>query len=410
MANQKVSLWMRVKIQGQRRYVRPANKKSGMALVNGQAEKHIGAVYHLCYSLRGKQVWEGVGTDYLLAEAKRKVREGELELNGNAAVPATAARLTLAEQKTKFLELKQLQKKSDGTRLDKETLDAYEQHVTEFLTVAAKKVFADQIDAMDLRRYMLCLENRGLSHRTVCNDYTAIATFLKFCGVDHKELLPQHERPRPDDGTPEAYTAEEIVKFLSVIKRERDRLFFEFLLKTGAREKEATYAEWTDITGGPHPTFTIRNKAHLGFRTKTGKSRVVPLERGMYERLMMWKEKNPGKKLIFGTRSDKPDGHFLETCKLMAYRAGLNCGGCAPCLKRHECEHWYLHKWRATYATIALRAGTDIRTVQSWLGHHSLTQTERYLQPMSGQAVQEKVNAAFGLNLEFESTQPVVVM
>jgi hypothetical protein len=92
----------------------------------------------------------------------------------------------------------------------------------------------------------------------------------------------------------------------------------------------------------------------LGFRTKTGKSRVVPLERGLYDRLMLWREKNPTTKLIFGTSSDLPDTHYLEVCKETAKRANLT-------------GNWYLHKLRSTFATWALRAGTDIRTVQAWM-------------------------------------------
>jgi hypothetical protein len=76
---------------------------------------------------------------------------------------------------------------------------------------------------------MAALEEKGRTHRTICNNYTSIATFLKFCGVDHKELLPKGERPRPLETDPEAYTTE---GFLAAVKRDRDRLAFEFLLKT----------------------------------------------------------------------------------------------------------------------------------------------------------------------------------
>lgn len=61
------------------------------------------------------------------------------------------------------------------------------------------------MDGQDLRRYLDALRERALSHRSICNNYTSIATFLKFCDVDHKKLLPYNERPTPEDGTPEAY-------------------------------------------------------------------------------------------------------------------------------------------------------------------------------------------------------------
>lgn len=42
-----------------------------------------------------------------------------------------------------------------------------------------------------------------------------------------------------------------------------------------------------------------------------------------------------------------------------------------------------LHTLRHTFATRALERGVNIRTVQRWLGHQSLVQTERYLHPSS---------------------------
>lgn len=44
-------------------------------------------------------------------------------------------------------------------------------------------------------------------------------------------------------------------------------------------------------------------------------------------------------------------------------------------------ERFWLHKFRDTFATWALRRGVDIRTVQYWLGHASRGMTQRYLAP-----------------------------
>jgi site-specific recombinase XerD len=42
--------------------------------------------------------------------------------------------------------------------------------------------------------------------------------------------------------------------------------------------------------------------------------------------------------------------------------------------------------------------GTDLRTVQSWMGHTDLASTLRYLQPNRSQAARDKVNTAFSAN------------
>lgn len=396
---EKVSLWIRIKKDGKYPYCKPVPKKNGWAFVGGQRECHLeDGVYHLRYELAGKRIWEPVGILYIAAEAQRSIRNGELSLGTNQ--PPTPARLTLAEQRDKFLEWKNLTKKQDGTKLDAETISAYEQQTAEFLLVATKKVYADQIDGMDLRRYMAALEKRGLTHRTICNHYVSAVGFLKFCKVDHKELLPQNERPRPDDGIPEIYTEKEIIQFFSVITRDRDRIAFEFLLKSGTRQREMACLLWTDITGGDHPVVRIQNHPELGFRTKTGKARSIPLEKGLYDELMSWRRRNPSTKLVFGTKSDCEDTHFLETCKIVARRAGLNCGICEGCTGKHNgCSRFYLHKFRSSFGTWALRAGTDLRTVQAWMGHSSISMTEKYLSPAQGQMVQAKINAAFNINL-----------
>jgi len=58
-------------------------------------------------------------------------------------------------------------------------------------------------------------------------------------------------------------------------------------------------------------------------------------------------------------------------------------------------DRYWLHKFRATFATMHLAAGVDLRTVQAWLGHTNLESTIRYLKPARGEAMREKVNATF---------------
>ena len=59
-------------------------------------------------------------------------------------------------------------------------------------------------------------------------------------------------------------------------------------------------------------------------------------------------------------------------------------------------EDFWLHKFRATFATRCLWAGVDLRTVQQWLGHSDMESTMRYLKPARNEAVRDKVNQIFG--------------
>src|SRR5580700_8606418 len=86
---------------------------------------------------------------------------------------------------------------------------------------------------------------------------------------------------------------------------------------------------------------------------------------------------------IFPTSGCNPKLNFLDSLKAVAERAEL------------DPENFWLHKFRATFATRCLWAGVDLRTVQQWLGHSDMESTMRYLKPSRSQHVREKVNEIF---------------
>ena len=85
--------------------------------------------------------------------------------------------------------------------------------------------------------------------------------------------------------------------------------------------------------------------------------------------LKAWKAKANGCLLVFPTVGCNPKLDFLACLKAAAERAELDKGG------------FWLHKFRATFATWHLWSGVDLRTVQQWLGHSDMESTMRYLKP-----------------------------
>jgi len=348
--------------------------------------------YCLHFYAQGKRKWLSVGTDLNAASAARGQKEQELlVLSKDEATqpkPSPAAPKTLEELRTAFIHDKRTTIKKDGTPLHPNTIRSFEVVTRGFLDTI-KRTLPSEVTKQDLKDWMMKLrqgdparKRKAVSHRTVCNLYDSVAAFLMFSGVDHKKLLPQCERPTPVEETPQAYTMQEWSKFMFVITSVRDALAFEFLLKTGAREREMTYLEWTDLDLSTNPTVKFQTKQ--GFRTKTGKSRVVPLERGLAEKLAAWQAKNPAARLVFPTAKGDVEGHFLRTMKEYAKKS-----------RQDEANFW-LHKCRDTFATWSLRRGVDIRTVQHWLGHADISMTQRYLAPEQGEHAQNQINRAFG--------------
>jgi integrase len=296
-----------------------------------------------------------------------------------------AAPTTLDEFRTAFLHDKRTTRKKDGTLLDPETIRSYELVTRAFIDIT-KRTTPKQITKQDMKDWISTLR-KDVGHRSVCNLYILVACFLKFCGVDHKTLLPQSERPAPVAHPPDTYTPEEMDKFFFQIIEERAALAYEFLLKTGARKTEMTYCDWdNNLNLGPVPTVKFFTKED--FRVKTGKYREVPLEKELAAKLRAWRLKNPTTRLVFGRPDGSPEDNFLRTCKETAERADL------------DRSKFWLHKFRDTYATWALRRGADIRTVQHWLGHASIEMTQKYLAPQEGAAAQSLINRIFGNGAE----------
>jgi integrase/recombinase XerD len=362
-----VSIYNRQTVGGRRQYFL-ANKTST-------------GPFYLRYEKDGKRTWHPAHTSnytFALAAAKR-MEASLLTQEVTPPKPSPKAERTLEEQRTAFLHDKETTFKNDGSKLDGDTIDSYYKVTAEFLALV-RRTYAKEVTKQDLKDWLVAQRQR-VSHRTVCNLYVSIACFLKFCGIDHKTLLPRSERPVPVEETPEAYTQDEMTKFFFNVIGERDALAFEFLLKTGAREQEMCHLDWTDLNLGTSPTVKIQTKE--GFRTKTGKSRVIPLEGTLATKLTAWRVKNPASHLVFGTVNDQPFTHFLEVCKKTAVRAGF------------DRKNFWLHKFRDTFATWSLRRGVDIRTVQHWLGHASIEMTQRYLAPEQGEYAQRQINQAF---------------
>jgi len=71
--------------------------------------------------------------------------------------------------------------------------------------------------------------------------------------------------------------------------------------------------------------------------------------------------------LIFSTRTGRFDTHMIRALKRNAKKARLS-----P-------EDFWLHKFRATFATTHLRAGVDLKTVMAWMGQTTMDSIIRYL-------------------------------
>ena len=101
--------------------------------------------------------------------------------------------------------------------------------------------------------------------------------------------------------------------------------------------------------------------------------------------------------LVFPNSKGKPNRGMDMIVKRVAERAKLNCGQCLTkhgnkCSEGPYCQHYFLNKFRNTFATLHLREGVDIRTLQIWMGHRDIKSTLSYLESAQPKNAWEQVN------------------
>ena len=303
---------------------------------------------------------------------------GEAELNARAEGVAVAApgdgKRALSAAVADYLHEVQITKKH-------KTWAAYDLALRYFLE-SCRAIHVEDIARRDLLEFSAFLrETKKQGPRSVANKFENVMSFLKWCGV--RGLVGKNDWPRYTEEEPEIYEREELDKLFAACTPE-ERLWFTFFLQTGMREQEVMYTTWADVNTARR-TMTVRHKPEHGWTPKAYKEREIPIPDSLVESLRALKRSRSDKKctLLFPTAGCRPKLDFLDCLKEVAERAGLN-----P-------TNFWLHKFRATFATWALWNGVDLRTVQMWMGHSDMESTMRYLKPSRSEQTRARVNEIF---------------
>jgi integrase len=354
--------------------------KSDCVLVDGKEERHPEGAYYLDWYEDGNRCRQSVGKNPTEA-LTQKLRKEQILASKALGIQvveegAPETRRTIAQATADYLDEIKISRSAA-------THSAYRLALRNF-TECCAKTYLEEVERGDLLRYLHHLrETEELSDRTCHNRFEHLLTFLKAQGIE--KLAKKRDWPKYVQQEPESYSDDELAKFFGVCTFE-ERVLFEFYLMSGFRKKETTHAGWPDVDL-KHGVVRVTAKPEHGFRPKDWEEREVPIPDKLVSTLKQWAQSRNGSSLVFPTKNGTPRKHrtqLLELCKKIAKRAKLN-----P-------DDWWLHKFRATFATKHLQAGVDLRTVQMWLGHKDLESTMRYLKPARGKGVREKVNKTFG--------------
>jgi integrase/recombinase XerD len=350
--------------------------KPDLVLVNGQPQKHPEGAYYLEWREKGRRVRLSVGKDAQEAATRRQRKEAELYAlnNGVSVLPENGnGHRSIATAVAAFLEETELTKKP-------KTLAAYTTALNYF-TESCPKLYLHDIERADLLKFCAFLrDKKKQAPRSVYNKFENVMTFLKANGI--RGLVGKNDWPRFTEEEPEMYERAELDTLFKACDEE-ERLWYEFFLMTGMREQEVMHVYWSDVNFAA-ATVRVSHKPDRSWTPKAYKEREIPIPAKLVKKLKAWKGKSDKScGLVFPTAGCNPKLDFLDCLKACAERAKL------------DKDNFWLHKFRATFATRCLWAGVDLRTVQQWLGHSDMESTMRYLKPSRSQQTREKVNEIF---------------
>lgn len=259
----------------------------------------------------------------------------------------------------------------------------------EFISITGR-TFADEVTREDIFKFHKAMRTRGLSDRTMSNKHKRLRSFLIYCKLDHKAIMPPS--PKYDVTLPDTYTPEQIGKILSV-SDDSMRLVIELGLMCGLRDQELMHLEWPDIRWN-EATLRVTSKPHWGFKIKDSEERDIPIPDTLLSRLRTHRESNGDSRLILPTKTGKPDGKLLTPPQ----KTGEGAWAKLWRLQRVRAETGRVLRLDSpqtprTYCTTLLQSGLDLRTVQQFMGHADLASTMRYLRPATSKESQSRINA-----------------
>jgi len=243
----------------------------------------------------------------------------------------------------------------------------------------------DQISEDELRAYFLYLKNiKKVSPSTLAIELSGIKFFFQYT-LQRQWVTFELVRPTREKKLPVVLSVDEVRSILACIHSVRSKVCLSTIYACGLRLQEGAHLQVGDID-------SQRMLVHI-HRGKGSKDRCVPLPENLLSLLRRYWNTHrdplwlfPSSNLVAGSPVNAMSpitGRSLER----AFVGALNESGIQKPATVHTLRH--------SYATHLLEAGINLRVIQVYLGHTSLSTTSIYthLTPQVEESAVQAINS-----------------
>lgn len=268
----------------------------------------------------------------------------------------------------------QIQRKCPDAYLDKleskhyavSTAKVYISMFEKYVNFYAEKDI-NTLDENDINTFLKHYTRQNLSKSTLNQLINSIKFYYE---IVHN--MPNRfydiDRPFKDQTLPKVICKEDVLKMITVTKNIKHRCIIQLLYSAGLRREELLNLKITDIDSKRMIIKVTKAKGNKDRQTLLSQTALKELR-------LYFKEYKPKKYLFEGQNSEQYSaGSVLKIVKRAAKMAKINIT-VSPHMLRHS------------FATHLLEAGTDIRVIQTILGHNSIKTTEIYAHVATNQII-----------------------
>ncbi len=243
------------------------------------------------------------------------------------------------------------------------TLKMYLMYIKELLKFIDKN--PNEITSRDLIGFLAQKKENGCSNATLGLIHAAMKYFFK--EYLKKNIVDEIKTPKKAKSLPKVLNKDEIRELFHATRFGRNRLMLQFMYGSGCRVSEVVKLKVDDIN--------LKERTAMIRSGKGNKDRLIILSKEWIKGLKKYLNKKKVKSdYVFSKKNGKQLS--TDTIQRIVRKAAKQAG-----ITKHVTPHSLRH----SYATHLLESGTNIRYIQSLLGHSSLNTTQIYTNVASEQ-------------------------